>query len=152
MTPYFARRRALMLREEMEANEGVIEAALHELAGEKIGALVIAGRPWRELFPLVRQLSLLGLARAGSTLFWHVRSDMPSGASGASAPLVTATGFLLAASVAMSVFAGPLQRYSAAAAEQLRDRKAYADAVLGEQGGLDARTTRPYTGQAGGSR
>lgn len=62
MTPYFARRRALMLREEMEANEGVIEAALHELAGEKIGALVIAGRPWRELFPLVRQLSLLGLA------------------------------------------------------------------------------------------
>jgi multicomponent K+:H+ antiporter subunit D len=97
-------------------------------------------------------LSLLGLARAGSTLFWHVRSDMPSGASGASAPLVTATGFLLAASVAMSIFAGPLQRYSEAAAEQLRDRKAYADAVLGEQGGLDARTTRPYTGQSGGSR
>jgi multicomponent K+:H+ antiporter subunit D len=97
-------------------------------------------------------LSLLGLARAGSTLFWHVRSDMPSGASGASAPLVTATGFLLAASVAMSVFAGPLQRYSTAAAEQLRDRKAYADAVLGEQGGLDARSTRPYTGQSGGSR
>jgi multicomponent K+:H+ antiporter subunit D len=93
-------------------------------------------------------LTLLGLARAGSTLFWHVRSDMPSGASGASPPLVVATGFLLALSVAMSVFAAPLQRYTAAAAEQLLDRKAYADAVLGEQGALDARTARPYTGKS----
>jgi len=94
-------------------------------------------------------LSLLGLARAGSTLFWHVRSDMPSGASGASAPLVVATGFLLATSVAMSVFAGPLQRYTGAAADQLHDRASYAEAVLGEQGGLKARTTRPYTGRSG---
>jgi multicomponent K+:H+ antiporter subunit D len=97
-------------------------------------------------------LSLLGLARAGSTLFWHVRSDMPSGASGVSAPLLTATAFLLALSVAMSVFAAPLQRYTAAAAAQLLDRRAYADAVLGEQGGLDARTAKPYTGQTEGKR
>ena len=94
--------------------------------------------------------TLLGLARAGSTLFWHVRTDLPSGASGASAPLVAATCMLLAASVAMSVFAAPLQRYTQAAALQLADRKAYADAVLGEQGGAAARTTRPYTGQGGG--
>ncbi len=95
--------------------------------------------------------TLLGLARAGSTLFWHVRSDLPSGASGASAPLVLATSMLLAASVAMSVFAAPLQRYTDAAAAQLLDRKAYADAVLGEQGGAAARTTKPYTGRSGGT-
>jgi len=96
--------------------------------------------------------TLLGLARAGSTLFWHVRADLPSGASGASAPLIAATSMLLAASVAMSVFAAPLQRYTQAAALQLADRKAYADAVLGEQGGADARTTRPYTGDGGAKR
>ena len=53
----------------------------------------------------------------------------------------------------MSVFAGPLQRYTQAAAAQLADRKAYADAVLGEQGGAGARTTtRPYTGDGGVKR
>lgn len=98
---------------------------------------------------LVGFATLLGLARAGSMLFWHVRSDLPSGASGASAPLVAATGMLLALSVAMSVYAAPLQRYTQAAAEQLLDRNAYADAVLGEQGGAAARTVRPYTGATG---
>jgi len=101
---------------------------------------------------LVGFASLLGLARAGSTLFWHVRTDLPSGASGASAPLVLATSTLLALSVAMSVFAAPLQRYTQAAATQLLDRKAYFDAVLGEQGGAAARPTRPYTGQTGAAR
>jgi multicomponent K+:H+ antiporter subunit D len=85
-------------------------------------------------------------------LFWHVRTDLPSGASGASAPLVLATSTLLALSVAMSVFAAPLQRYTQAAATQLLDRKAYFDAVLGEQGGAAARPTRPYTGQTGAAR
>jgi multicomponent K+:H+ antiporter subunit D len=56
---------------------------------------------------------------------------------------------LLALSVAMSVFAAPLQAYTQAAAAQLLDRNAYAEAVLGEQGGAAARTTRPYTGQTG---
>jgi multicomponent K+:H+ antiporter subunit D len=114
-------------------------------------AHVHAGLVWTIVL-LVGFLSLLGLARAGSTLFWHVRTDMPSGASGVSAPLLTATAFLLATSVAMSVFAAPLQRYTAAAAEQLLDRRAYADAILGRQGGPDAPTARPYTGQTGGTR
>jgi multicomponent K+:H+ antiporter subunit D len=98
---------------------------------------------------LVGFATMLGLARAGSTLFWHVRTDLPSGASGASATLVAATGMLLALSVAMSVFAAPLQRYTQATATQLLDRKAYAEAVLGGQGGAAARTTRPYTGSTG---
>ena len=114
-------------------------------------AHVYAGLIWTIVL-LAGFLSLMGLARAGSTLFWHVRTDMPSGASGVSPSLLTATAFLLAMSVAMSVFAAPLQRYTAAAADQLLDRRAYANAVLGEQGGLDARTVRPYTGQSGGTR
>ena len=43
-----------------------------------------------------------------------------------------ALAVLLALSVAMSVFAAPLQRYTQAAASQLRDRSAYFAAVLGE--------------------
>ncbi|MFI5337497.1 MAG: hypothetical protein ACHQ5A_11975 [Opitutales bacterium] len=62
MTAYYARRRTLMLRENAEDSEALIDTALHQLAGEKIGALVISGRPWRERFTLVRRLDALGLA------------------------------------------------------------------------------------------
>ena len=89
-------------------------------------------------------LTLIGLARAGSILFWHVRPEVPGGASGASAPLLGATLSLLGMSVLLSAFAAPIQRYTDAAARQLGDRDAYARAVLPEQGGADARTARPY--------
>ena len=88
-------------------------------------------------------LTLVGLARAGSILFWHVRDDAPGSTSGASTKLISATLALLAATVAMSVWAAPIQRYTAQAAAQLLDREAYARAVLGEAG-LGAQTTRPY--------
>ena len=92
-------------------------------------------------------LSLVGLARAGSILFWHVSDERPAGAaSGHSAKLLLASAALLAASVAMSVGAAPLQRYCAAAALQLQDRAAYAAAVLGA--GAPA-STRPYDGRLG---
>ncbi|MBT9491375.1 MAG: monovalent cation/H+ antiporter subunit D [Paucibacter sp.] len=92
-------------------------------------------------------LTLLGLARAGSILFWHVRDDLPAGVGGGGSPkLVGATCSLLAASVMLSVGAAPVQRYCQAAAEQLVDRAAYAAAVLAEQGGAQAQTTRPYRG------
>lgn len=96
-------------------------------------------------------LTLVGLARAGSILFWNVRVDGPvPGDAGASPRLVVATLALIGAGVAMSVFAAPLQRYTAAAALQLVDRAAYARAVLPEQGGENARTTRPYRVDPGG--
>jgi multicomponent K+:H+ antiporter subunit D len=88
-------------------------------------------------------LALVGLARAGSILFWHVRDGAPASTAGASPALITATLLLLAASVAMSVWAAPIQRYTAQAAEQLLDRAAYARAVLGPQG-LQTQTVRPY--------
>jgi multicomponent K+:H+ antiporter subunit D len=87
-------------------------------------------------------LTLIGLARAGSILFWHIRDDRPSCAvSGASPKLIGATIALLCVTVAMSVFAAPIQRYTDAAARQLVDRAAYARAVLGDER-ID--TTRPY--------
>lgn len=86
-------------------------------------------------------LTLVGLARAGSILFWHVREDLPACTlSGASPRLLGATALLLALTLMMSVFAGPVQEYAAAAAAQLGDRAAYGNAVLGP--GADS--VRPY--------
>jgi multicomponent K+:H+ antiporter subunit D len=106
-----------------------------------------AAHPWQAavwtVVLAVGFLTLVGLARAGSILFWHVRDDMPVAAAGASPKLLTATLGLLAATVAMSIAAAPLQRYTDAAARQLTDRQAYARAVLGPAG-LDSQTTRPY--------
>ena len=96
-------------------------------------------------------LTLVGLARAGSILFWTVRPELTSAASGASPRLLLATLALLALSVAMSVFAEPFKRYTDAAAAQLLDRRAYAEAVLGAQG-LQTETTRPYRITPGGTK
>jgi multicomponent K+:H+ antiporter subunit D len=95
--------------------------------------------------------TLIGLARAGNILFWNVRADMPATTSGASPRLIVATLVLLSFSVAMSAFAEPLKRYTDAAAAQLLDRRAYAEAVLGSQG-LDTETTRPYRITPGGTK
>ena len=93
-------------------------------------------------------LTLIGLARAGSILFWHVREDLPATASGGSPKLIAATVALLACTVAMSIVAEPLRRYSAAAAEQLRDVEGYAEEVLGRDA-LREGTTRPYRFEPG---
>lgn len=41
MTPYYAQRRALMVRADVEANPDRLDAAFASLAGEKVGALVV---------------------------------------------------------------------------------------------------------------
>ena len=102
-------------------------------------------------------LTLIGLARAGSTLFWNVlpeqpppleaaSSDASSDDSGASTRTMTATLLLLALGLLLTVGASPMKRYTDAAATQLADRAAYANAVLGPFGGAAAETTRPYRG------
>ena len=102
-------------------------------------------------------LTLIALARAGSLLFWQVQSA-PVGAaastvpSGASPRLLAATLMLLGASVALSVWAAPLLRYTDAAAHQLGDRAAYAAAVLSGPGGAAARIAQPYSGQPGAAK
>jgi multicomponent K+:H+ antiporter subunit D len=119
----------------------ILEAALPHAAAVAVWAVVL----------MVDFFTLVGLARAGSILFWSVRDAGPSAASGASPRLLAATLALLGFSIAMSVFAEPLKHYTDAAAAQLLDRRAYAEAVLGPQG-LDTETTRPYRLAPGGSR
>jgi len=93
-------------------------------------------------------LTLVGLARAGSVLFWNVDTSQPRrGASGASPRLVGAALWLLGAGVLMSLGAAPIQRYTDAAAMQLKDRAGYARAVLGPQGEATD-SARPYQGRA----
>ncbi|NML18331.1 monovalent cation/H+ antiporter subunit D [Azohydromonas caseinilytica] len=88
--------------------------------------------------------SLLALARAGSVLFWQAHGA--GTAARAPACGLAAVLWLLAAGVALSVGAGPVQRYTQAAAQQLGDVAGYAQAVLPEAGGASAHSTRPYTG------
>ena len=93
-------------------------------------------------------LTLIGLARAGSILFWNVRPAASGTASGGASPrLLMATLSLLGFAVAMTVFAAPLQRYTDAAARQLFDRQAYARAVLSTPE-VRPTSTRPYSGAA----
>jgi multicomponent K+:H+ antiporter subunit D len=102
-----------------------------------------AAMPWVwGVVLLVGFLSLVGLARAGSLLFWAVEPARGGGASGASPLLLVATLTLIAAIVAAAAAAGPLKRYTDAAARQLADREGAARAVLGP--GMGAGAVRPY--------
>jgi multicomponent K+:H+ antiporter subunit D len=93
-------------------------------------------------------LTIVGLARAGVVVFWHVEPELgqAGGESGSSLKLLLATGALMAVTVTMAVLAAPVKAYTDAAAAQLSDKRAYADAVLRAQGGREASTTRPYDG------
>lgn len=119
----------------------ILEAALPHGAAVAVWVVVL----------LVGFFTLVGLARAGSILFWSVQREAPSAASGASPRLIAATLTLLGFSIAMSAFAEPLKHYTDAAAAQLLDRGAYARAVLGEQG-EQTETTRPYRIPQGGAK
>ena len=92
--------------------------------------------------------SMVGLARAGVIVFWHVQPDEGASVaeSGASVKLLSAAWAFMAITVALALLASPVKRYTDAAAAQLADTAAYAEAVLGSQGGAGARTTRPYDG------
>jgi len=102
---------------------------------------------WTSLL-LVGFFSILCLARAGAILFWSTRaeSDRVEVSPGASPRLVAATVILLALSIAMTVYAVPLKRYTDAAAEQLNDREAYSAAVLGSE----RNAPRPYRASGAG--
>ncbi len=94
-------------------------------------------------------LALVGLARAGSVLFWNVNQALPrSGASGASASLVGAALWLLGASVLMSLLAAPIQRYTAAPRPSCSTVPPMPARCLGPQGEA-TQSTRPYRGTPG---
>jgi multicomponent K+:H+ antiporter subunit D len=92
--------------------------------------------------------TIVGLARAGVIVFWHVQPDEGTGnpSSGSSLKLLSAVWAFMALTLAMAVLASPVKRYTDAAASQLADQAAYARAVLGVTDGAPASTTRPYDG------
>jgi multicomponent K+:H+ antiporter subunit D len=112
----------------------------------------LAAQPWVWTVVLsVGFISLVGLARAGVIVFWHVQpaSDSAFSASGSSFKMLSSAWAFMGITVLLAVMASPVKRYTDAAAAQLADKAAYAQAVLGEQGGVNAHTTRPYDGSRG---
>jgi multicomponent K+:H+ antiporter subunit D len=97
---------------------------------------------------LVGFFSLVGLARAGVIVFWHIEPEAGRAelVAGSSPKLLAATLTLMVVTVGMAVLASPIKSYTDAAALQLADRASYAEAVLRAQGGAEASTTRPYDG------
>lgn len=92
-------------------------------------------------------LTLLGLARAGVVMFWHVEPAQAPAGAGHSGRLALAPWVLLLGSVGLAVAAQPVKRYTDDAAQQLTDKARYAAAVLARQGGAAVPTTRPYDGR-----
>ena len=90
--------------------------------------------------------TIVGLARAGVVLFWHVQPepDEAQGNSGSSPKLLSAVWAFMALTVALAVFASPVKRYTDAAAAQLSVNADYVRAVLGPDA---PPSMRPYDGQ-----
>jgi len=92
-------------------------------------------------------LTLLGLARAGVVVFWHVQPSQSEHDAGSSPRLLLAPWSLMALTLLMTVAAAPVKQYTDATAQQLTDKAAYARAVLQRQGGVGQRSTLPYDGR-----
>ena len=109
----------------------------------------VSAQPWVWTVVLaVGFASIVGLARAGVVVFWHIKPNANEAepGAGASVKLLSAVWALMALTLAMAVWASPLVRYSQAAAHQLADTAAYARAVLGLPAGAPSNSTRPYDG------
>jgi multicomponent K+:H+ antiporter subunit D len=99
----------------------------------------VLGRNW--IWGLILTTSLIaivGFARGGSTLFWKSASVEgalePRAARRGALPIVAA-GLLIAGTVLLTVFAGPVTRYLDDTAAQLFAPLGYIDAVLGAERG-----------------
>jgi len=116
----------------------VLESSAHLAAQAWVWSVVLG----------VGFLTIVGLARAGVILFWHVQPE--AGATpevcGTSPKLLAASYIFMGLTVALAVLASPVKRYTDATALQLTDKAAYAEAVLGSQGGVRAQTARPFDG------
>lgn len=76
MTPYYAQRRALMIRQDMEFDQKRISRALDNLAGEKLGALVVDGpEDWRRW--LVGEAVARGLGERPTFTWRNLRIHLP---------------------------------------------------------------------------
>ena len=89
---------------------------------------------------------LLGLARAGSVVFWKSGADgsaaIPDEPGAGSAWRIAAVASLLALTAFLAVFAGPVTGRMAAAARDLVNPAVYVEAVLGPAAGAVMRARR----------
>ncbi len=97
---------------------------------------------------LVGFFTIVGLARAGVVVFWHVQPEAQADAhgSGTSPKLLGATWALMLITLGMAVLAAPVKQYTDEAANQLADTSAYVRAVLGPDAQGQS-TTRHYDGR-----
>ncbi len=91
-------------------------------------------------------LTIVGLARAGVIVFWHVQPATDAGACGSSPRLLASAGAFMALTLGLAVLASPVKRYTDAAAAQLSAPADYVRAVLGADVPGHS-TTRPFDGQ-----
>jgi multicomponent K+:H+ antiporter subunit D len=91
-------------------------------------------------------LSIVGLARAGVIVFWHVQPASDAGSAGSSGRMLAPVWAFMALTLALAVLASPVKRYTDAAATQLTQSSDYVRAVLGADA-TGSSTTRPYDGQ-----
>lgn len=89
-------------------------------------------------------LTLVGLARAGVIVFWHVQPATGAQASGSSRWMLAPVWAFMALTLALAALASPVKRYTDAAAAQLSAPADYVRAVLGSTA---QPSMRPYDGQ-----
>jgi multicomponent Na+:H+ antiporter subunit D len=115
-------------------------ALLQAGAGAGTGTRIVAG-----VVVLASLLTLYALVRVWVRVFWgEPRAPLPDadptdevvvGTARSSVPMYTATAGLVAVSLAIAVFAGPLAALTARAGTDLLDRQSYRAAVLGPAAG-----------------
>jgi hypothetical protein len=76
MTPYYAQRRAVMLRDAVARDSARVEQALAGLDGEKIGALVIVGQPDGAQW-LIDRAAVRGISREPLYVWRNARVFLP---------------------------------------------------------------------------
>ena len=93
----------------------------------------LRGTPGRDIVDagLTALLTLDARVKAWNKAFWQTPPE-PLPAGHVPRGMVGATGALVAASLALTVFAGPLYAYTGRAAQALADRTPYIQAVLPE--------------------
>ena len=88
------------------------------------------GRPWLwSMLLATGLLTMIGLARGGSALFWKT-TDAAAPATRAGFVALAPTVTLLAFGAALAFLAAPVQRFTDATAEQIAERELYAASVL----------------------
>jgi multicomponent K+:H+ antiporter subunit D len=85
-------------------------------------------------------LAMIALSRAGSALFWKTAAEHAPAARSSVVRLAPAV-VALACGAVIALLAGPIFRFTDAAAEQLADRGTYAATILRE---VDQSTVRPF--------